>query len=725
MNRINIYIALSLTFCLMFVTACSDEMLEQDNKHAQEVELPLVLSPVAVKVAMGTENSNTRAAAEENTIDNFWIMQYNSSGVLVNDPIYYDEIPSSVKVLLPVSGSYTTVVIANIGNSEPLTKENVGNIALLRAMSKDFTSYTSPSVFWMYGEKELKADDTSFECSLSRTLAKLNLKIINSSTDITINSIQVCNFPSSVYIADINKPKTGGYKSMDIIKETINAGSESSDMIYYLPSNPQTPSTVPTSQGEKTKYAPENATYVEIMATSIKDKYPLRYRFYPGGNIINDYNLLANHLYNMTIWVNDMDTDTDSSMEHLGTVRFESSNCYMIHPTADADSTRINGYKPLYRVPVTDRVNTYWKEYAEVKINPAIDDKTEWVAEVIWQDSQHQLIHFCDDRGEILNGNMYTGTGGEAFFFKYTNTGKECGNVLIGVRLASENGVNRNYLWSWHLWITDYNPDSHTAKSVNGQYKYPLDGGGELHRLEDGTGTVWANDYEYIMDRDLGSMSVSEESNTAAAGLFYQYGRKDPFPRPIKLYSIDGTELVDGTIYTKKSDDCIQYQDNASDGLYEGVSKPYCFYRVAISDWSDTNKYNNNPWNNPVSSDYKNKSFFDPSPPGWIIPHIDVWSVTETNDNGYILRKDNGVFLNFQKGQKATEALHAWVPFCGVRHDKDGYYLNEVTRYYQWGATIINDAKNAYCMYEYSGTFNCKRGAPRSRGMNIRCARLK
>lgn len=735
MNKIKIHILLLQTFCLSFFTACGDEVLEQQNEHVHEVELPLILAPIAEKVAMGTEEAETRADVDENTIDNFWLLQYNSSGELVNGPVYYDAIPQSIKVLLPESGSYTTVVIANIGNSEPLVKENVSTKADLQAMYKVLDSHTSPTVFWMYGEKEVKAGDTSFACPLERALAKLNLKIINTSTDVIINSVQVRNLPTSVYFADINKlqTQTSDYADLDIIVGDIRPENEFPTQTYYLPGNPQTPETKPSSQKEKTEFAPGNATHVEIMATSIKGNYPLCYRFYPGANMTDDYKLLANHLYNLTITINDMDTDTDSSMEHGGMVWLEESNCYMIHPSVDKEDAKNNGFKQFYRVPVKDRVNTYWMNYAENR-HTAITDETEWVAEVIWQDVSDRLITFCDDRGENLSRDIYEGTGGKAFFFKYTNETQQGGNVLVGVRLKSENGENRKYLWSWHLWITDYNPND--APEYESGYVVAVPEGA-VHHYEDGAGTVWANDYEYIMDRDLGSMSVSEADYNAAAGLFYQFGRKDPFPRKdITLYNIQGLPLGK-SIFTPAvsagTPDCIQYQYSAADGWDGGVQKPYCFYKAA-ADWSKTNNHSGNPWNNPVSSGYKDKSFFDPSPPGWMIPHVDAWSVVNIT---YTEFSDEGRKLNMKKNiAVSTNEPYAWMPFCGVRYN-DGKptdtddansgddFVYRGKGYYRWSSTVVNANDGGYCLYEYSQTLNNKRGASRSRGMNVRCVRLK
>lgn len=81
----------------------------------------------------------------------------------------------------------------------------------------------------------------------------------------------------------------------------------------------------------------------------------------------------------------------------------------------------------------------------------------------------------------------------------YFATGTARGNALIGLFDATGRCI-----WSWHVWSTDYDPAA-------GNMTYA-------------TGYVF-------MDRNLGALST-DPSDVASKGLYYQWGRKDPFIGP-------------------------------------------------------------------------------------------------------------------------------------------------------------------------------------------------
>ncbi len=90
---------------------------------------------------------------------------------------------------------------------------------------------------------------------------------------------------------------------------------------------------------------------------------------------------------------------------------------------------------------------------------------------------------------------------------KSGSTGKE-GNAVVVVRSPK---YNNNIIWSWHIWVTNYDRDTDTDLAANTFYD------------------SINNKYYTFMDRELGA--ISNQPGTADAyGLFYQWGRKDPFP---------------------------------------------------------------------------------------------------------------------------------------------------------------------------------------------------
>ena len=78
-------------------------------------------------------------------------------------------------------------------------------------------------------------------------------------------------------------------------------------------------------------------------------------------------------------------------------------------------------------------------------------------------------------------------------------TGTQQGNALIGLFNAGGECV-----WSWHIWVANYDPESSAQKYSSG---------------------------DIFMDRNLGAVGT-DYTKVTACGLYYQWGRKDPFPYP-------------------------------------------------------------------------------------------------------------------------------------------------------------------------------------------------
>ncbi len=282
----------------------------------------------------------------------------------------------------------------------------------------------------------------------------------------------------------------------------------------------------------------------------------------------------------------------------------------------------------------------------------AIMPSTQWVAEVIWQDRPERLINFCDYLGlPTHNGDYYESAGAmwlpvkiadlnnfkqtflikggttdvldpEAFkdpyndrnptrseiFFK--TTGVE-GNVVVGIRKktdAEKAGgpppalTDRQYLWSWHLWITNYNPAELGHKT---------------------------------MDRNIGAMTPDEP------GFYYQYNRKDPFPHyNATVYDINGNELTQlchqvGPDDNKISASMLCYQHDGgstqkaiASAKLKGVNSPftliyhtYTSSSVTTTARKDYKGESGSAWppTNSISSS-TNWAIEDPSPQGWVLP---------------------------------------------------------------------------------------------------------
>ncbi|MFC6267001.1 T9SS type A sorting domain-containing protein [Frigoriflavimonas asaccharolytica] len=120
------------------------------------------------------------------------------------------------------------------------------------------------------------------------------------------------------------------------------------------------------------------------------------------------------------------------------------------------------------------------------------------------------------------------------------------GNAVIAFHIGTNGNANDDVYWSWHVWVTD-TPTVAETNTTGLDYK-----------VDNTTSFI-----PKIMDRNLGATSDDFVGNGWAKsnGLYYQWGRKDPFP---SLTTKDGLYQE---LYTQR----FGIVDNA---FYPGVKIP-------------------------------------------------------------------------------------------------------------------------------------------------------
>ena len=159
--------------------------------------------------------------------------------------------------------------------------------------------------------------------------------------------------------------------------------------------------------------------------------------------------------------------------------------------------------------------------------------------------------------------------------YVYFVTGREFreGNALIAVRDASSN-----ILWSWHIWF-------------------------ESDDLEAMAQKYWNGDSHILMDRNLGATSnCYSEDNFFDAGLYYEWGRKDPFTGVVSRSSSATRVAKKGSATTTN----VVSMDIAG-----SIARPTDLSSGGISG---------------ATWDTAAKNIFDPCPPGWRVPSTDAFS---------------------------------------------------------------------------------------------------
>ena len=224
-----------------------------------------------------------------------------------------------------------------------------------------------------------------------------------------------------------------------------------------------------------------------------------------------------------------------------------------------------NGTANCYIVPVA------YSEYAfNASVKGNSDESVGNIAEavVLWETK--------NDRNPIKVGDVIASVsfdGNMVHFFLPEEP--VSGNAVIAVKDALGT-----ILWSWHIWVVDFDP-------VATQQTY--------------------NNGAVMMDRNLGALNMIP-GDLGSLGLIYQWGRKDPFVGSGVYYDY-GWDLA----FTAPSDVIkYEYYNSSTDTIENAVKNPTVVYNDAL--WSEVTDL----W------DYK-KTKYDPCPSGWRVSDLAAW----------------------------------------------------------------------------------------------------
>ena len=271
-------------------------------------------------------------------------------------------------------------------------------------------------------------------------------------------------------------------------------------------------------------------------------------------------------------------------------------------------------------------------------------------------------------------------------------------------------------IWSWHLWVVNENPLLATDTYSNGKV---------------------------FMQKNLGAFTNANGSNEEqkildSYGMYYQWGRKDPFPRPLYF---DATGAYDEDRYDENGTyikEVFAERTSANGTLNYVTKNPMHFILNAscvaeggdgVGDWLAT--ANNNLWNDNA------KSLYDPCPYGWRVPTAEDLKVLKLSDDEDTkpldpLRKQYGWHLSDDVGKYFYSA-------CGRRRYNDGKVENMNSKDdvypsqpqpwegYYWTSTT-KDGKAVSLYFDLTTTrtinkFDNAHPARRANGFQVRCVK--
>ena len=467
---------------------------------------------------------------------------------------------------------------------------------------------------------------------LKRNCAKVVVKVKNASGGaVTIDQVQLRDINRKYYYVTNYASFTDPWSDLEpdrfdeapqnFSDGVAGTGADAGYTIftYYVPVN-QRGTITNTTESIKNRRAPRGATRFCVYAhyTEGLETKHVAYTYYLGANLTNDFNLDPNEKYTYTIDIKGKgDPATDARVEHMDDITFTvDANSYMLKPPTGAGQTR------TYKIPVR-RAAVFWNPvgtnlgvYGASTADALVDDLTEstaWEARMVWNEiTDKNDVAVADN--EILVGASGTGfdpanPGSSPYITIRIGEGMK-GNAVVAIKKTGTDDAAT--LWSWHLWVTGYDPYVEMTP-VAGQYIYTVPGG-EIHKYSGATWTAASYANAFMMDRNLGAQAVSGEY--ISDGLYYQYGRKDPFTP---------TDFLQEKIWNHIN---IRY----------GVHHPKTFIWGAMTNWTSSNddmaidQSVRLVWkdrqidNHGMDNCEPDKSIYDPCPYGWRVPSGDEYN---------------------------------------------------------------------------------------------------
>jgi len=361
-------------------------------------------------------------------------------------------------------------------------------------------------------------------------------------------------------------------------------------------------------------------------------------------NCTKNYNL-----YQIIVWP-DFDK-ADVFYKPDGTTYVETSNIIELSEGGTAN---------CYIVPVNEHYR--YRFIANVKGNSTEAlDGTVGSAEVLWE---------SNGRSDVATGDVIDNVTYKSGKITFVTKGE--GNAVIAVK-----SLDGYVLWSWHIWVTSYDPATDN-ETYSGQTRV-------------------------MMNRNLGALSATP-GDSLALGLLYQWGRKDPFP---------GAAMIDSSLSmatTGKFDalKCTSYTGTVDYAMRYPMR--FITSEQESSDWIWGSKIDN-LWSS-------TKSKYDPCPAGWRVPDGGTSGIWKNVYRGQYSKDNRGCTIS-----EPTSSPVAWYPCGGYIDALEGNLINVGTNGHCWSVSVYQDF--VFTAASEDDGFSSIAGMLRANALSVRCCSEK
>ena len=248
------------------------------------------------------------------------------------------------------------------------------------------------------------------------------------------------------------------------------------------------------------------------------------------------------------------------------------------------------------------------------------------------------------------------------------------------------------------------------------------------------------------MDRNLGATSANRADGYETFGLYYQWGRKDPFigdkaeerardtqnggwMNVTKPFGNSSTLTVCNPAYAEAKW-AMDNTTTENGSIAYATAHPMTFLNgdpnAGKADWLKKDNFESSEWSNIIYDADKSlwrpfqKSNYDPCPVGYQVPRKAMWvSLVSTSC----------VFTQYEGFEHtAADGQSVWFPLAGYRsaHPSDAGALMSVqndTGYIKIWSSELEVAETAYCFTFNDPYYNAGAGSAWANGYNVRCVR--